>query len=223
MATPSIHEFGTAPQHANDGYQIATLAYGSDEVVLGVFVNQDVRLVRGPSVHGQPGHYEFAVMLPNRDAAQRPTAALTETGTALTVINGLQSALAQLLLVKGHLAGLMAENQANFDQLPEGLHKSNIELQSEIDVSPELELRDCLDDLITDLCEALAGFSPNTLAEVLVNETMPVNDAQKQPFKALSASLATMMELASLKYGNGSPEFNEAYAVAKGLLAGQSE
>lgn len=60
MAT--IHEFGTAPLQAKDGYRIIGLQHGTDEELLAMFKDNDVRLVRGPSLHGRPGEFEFALM-----------------------------------------------------------------------------------------------------------------------------------------------------------------
>lgn len=59
-----ICEFGTAPEHANDGYRMACVITGSDTQVLGDYKDQDVRLVRGALVFGTEGVYEFAVMAP---------------------------------------------------------------------------------------------------------------------------------------------------------------
>ncbi len=60
MAT--ICEFGTAPDQAKAGYQITGTTIGTDASVMAEYEGRDVRLVRGPSIFGDDGKFEFAVM-----------------------------------------------------------------------------------------------------------------------------------------------------------------
>lgn len=61
-----IYEFGTAPQAANLGYKIDHITHGSTDSVCADHFGEDVILVRGAYIgSGEPGRYEFAVMVPN--------------------------------------------------------------------------------------------------------------------------------------------------------------
>ncbi|MBD0788204.1 hypothetical protein HUO09_17755 [Vibrio sp. Y2-5] len=59
-----ICEFGTAPEQAKQGYRsLGITVQGTDESVTHTFSNTgDVRLIRGPSIHGTEDH-EFYVMV----------------------------------------------------------------------------------------------------------------------------------------------------------------
>lgn len=60
-----ICEFGTAPDQAAEGYtNMLGVVHGTDDQVARRYARQDVRLVRGAAIFGQPGAYEFAVLVP---------------------------------------------------------------------------------------------------------------------------------------------------------------
>lgn len=59
----TICDFGTAPAQRLAGYKIDTTVVESDADALAKFAGQDVRLVRGAVIAGEPGKYEFAVMV----------------------------------------------------------------------------------------------------------------------------------------------------------------
>lgn len=59
-----IHEFGTAPQNVPAGYSLKEEAHGTAEQLQQRFGGQDVVLVRGANVHGQPGVFVVGVFAP---------------------------------------------------------------------------------------------------------------------------------------------------------------
>ncbi|MDU4254412.1 hypothetical protein [Pseudomonas sp.] len=60
-----ICAFGTAPEQAAEGYsKLLRVETGTDQMVAKRYARQDVRLVRGAAIFGQPGAYEFAVLVP---------------------------------------------------------------------------------------------------------------------------------------------------------------
>lgn len=61
-----VYEFGTAPEAAKLGYKVDRITYGSTDSVCADHFGKDVILVRGAYVgSGEPGRYEFAVMVPD--------------------------------------------------------------------------------------------------------------------------------------------------------------
>lgn len=62
MAT--ICEFGTVPEQAKAGFKMVGVVTGSDEQLLADYAGMNIRFVRGPAIHGQPGVWEFAAMHP---------------------------------------------------------------------------------------------------------------------------------------------------------------
>jgi hypothetical protein len=91
----TICEFGTTPAQAALGFKIQELFVGTDAEAIAEFDARaigDVRLVRGPSIFGQPDKCEFAVMT-RRDSlwfrdhptAERFAAAVVASGFEATV------------------------------------------------------------------------------------------------------------------------------------------
>ncbi|MNJ58523.1 hypothetical protein D3C77_541570 [compost metagenome] len=54
--------FGTAPDQAKLGFKIIDTFVGTDAEAIAAFDDREVVLVRGPSIFGEPGKMEFAVM-----------------------------------------------------------------------------------------------------------------------------------------------------------------
>ncbi|MFL1449217.1 hypothetical protein ACI77O_12550 [Pseudomonas tritici] len=57
-----ICEFGSAPDLAKAGYQIIGTTSGTDDAIVTAYAGQKVKLVRGPTIFGEAGKSEFAVM-----------------------------------------------------------------------------------------------------------------------------------------------------------------
>lgn len=58
-----ICAFGTAPEQKEKGFKGIGTAKGTDAEVLAQFFSDDVCLVRGGQLVGQPGQFEFFVMV----------------------------------------------------------------------------------------------------------------------------------------------------------------
>ncbi len=55
-----IYEFGTAPQAKSAGYKLVSTLHSTEAFLRSMHQGEDLIFVYGPSVHGQPGVFEFA-------------------------------------------------------------------------------------------------------------------------------------------------------------------